>query len=206
MVSTVTARWELETKLKALPQADGCWTVPKTSEMCRKEHTPLLFGTQHSRAHHASWDTAAPACPAWDYGQKQPSLPKQPRFLTPAVVHAEKQLPRPAGCQSAARVPPPTRPREVPVPGQARAPGSPCHQRTFTPCYWSKEGALGLGEKKNGKKPRGQKTKRWHRETRRSGEDWLLSPRNSFKKMPQLVYADPLWVLLDPHQSVWHPP
>lgn len=67
-------------------------------------------------------------------------------------------------------------------------------------------GGTRVGRKEKHKKPWGQKAKHQHRETRRSGEDWLLPPRNSFKKTLQLIYADPLWVLLAPHQPIWHPP
>lgn len=148
MVATLADWWELETRLKALPQAAGPSPTPvRCAE--RSAHRSCLV-PQHSRAHHTTGTLLHPPALPGITVRNSKSLPKQARFLTPAVVCAEKQLPRPAGWQSSTRVPLPMCPREVPVPGQE--PLSPANIYTVFPVPRSKEAALGLGEKKNRKR------------------------------------------------------
>lgn len=201
MVATLTDWWELETRLKALPQAAGPSPTPvRCAE--RSAHRSCLV-PQHSRAHHTTGTLLHPPALPGITVRNSKSLPKQARFLTPAVVCAEKQLPCPAGWQSSARVP-----SHVSSGSPCPRPGASLTSKHLhcVPAAQEQRSCTGVGRKEKQKKTRGQKTKHRHRETRHSGEDWLLSPRNCFKKMPQLVCADPLWVLLDPHQPIWHPP
>jgi len=116
----------------------------------------------------------------------------------PAAVRSEDRLAK------RSEAPHRVSPWEAPVPSQDGALGSLSHKPanfyTVSPAPGAKRG-IGAGRQEEQNKPRGRKPKHRHRETRPSGEDWLLSPRNSFKKAAQLVCADPLWVLLAPPTS-----
>lgn len=138
-------------------------TVPKTSVMCREEHSWLLFGTTGLMGAQHWLPLYCTHLPCLQIGPGiAKSLPEKGSFSQSAFFHSEEPLPCTAGWWSSVRLPPPTSPWEVPgLPATSTGVWghSLTSQQIFMPSYQCPGAKRGHWSWEKRKKTRGRKTK-----------------------------------------------